>query len=770
MSLLIHKRFLLLFYFAFFSIVSFGQTASIRGFVYEKESGEPMLFTTVFLKGTTIGVATDVNGYFSITKIPAGSYTLTVQALGYDTLEIPVTVKDDEIVTKKLNVTKSGVNIKTIDVSAEGAEKKTDVKMSVTKITPREIKVIPSVGGEPDLAQFIQILPGVVFTGDQGGQLYIRGGTPIQNKVLLDGMIIYNPFHSIGMFSVFDTDIIRNADVYTGGFGAEYGGRISSVMDISTRDGNKKRFAGKVAVNPFTAKLLIEGPIAKAKSEDGGTASFILSTKASYLAQTSKALYNYADSNGLPYNFADIYAKVVLNNPNGSKINFFGFNFNDKVDYTGIAEYNWKTTGFGTSFVMVPGGSAVLIDGNFAFSQYRINLDEAELPSRSSLINGFNLGLGFDYFLGRNELKYGLEVQGFKTDYEFYNIANRKINITENTTEIAGYLKYKKVWDKVVLEPSFRLHYYASLAELSPEPRLGVKFNATKNLRFKAAGGFYSQNLMSTSSDKDVVNLFYGFLSGPDNLQEEFDGEAVDSRLQKAKHAIFGVEYDFPFHIDLNVEVYYKKFDQLTNINKNKLYEDNAANHNKPDELKKDYIVESGDAKGIDILLKYDHKRVYFWAAYSLAYVTRFDGVDTYQPVFDRRHNVNVVGSYTFGKSLLWEFSARFNFGTGFPFTQTQGYYEYLTFEGGLNTDINTANGELGIIYGEQNEGQLPNYFRLDLTLKRTFIIGKNSNLEANASVINAANRENIFYINRVTNQRVDQLPILPSLGVSLSF
>lgn len=764
------KRLLVFIFLFFIGGEVFSQTASIRGFVYEKESGEPLLFTNVFLKGTTYGAATDVNGYFSISKIPPGDYQLSIQALGYDSLAVPVTLKADEIVTKKLFAVKSGINIKTIDVSAESQEKKSDVKISVNKITPKEIKLIPSVGGEPDLAQFIQVLPGVVFTGDQGGQLYIRGGTPVQNKVLLDGMIIYNPFHSIGLFSVFDTDIIRNADIYTGGFGAEHGGRISSVMDISTRDGNKKRYSGKVSANPFTSKLLIEGPISRAKSEDGGSASFILSGKTSYLRETSELFYNYADSNGLPYNFNDIYGKVVLNNPNGSKINFFGFNFQDDVKYTDIADYNWSTTGFGTSFVMVPGTSAVLIDGNFAYSQYKITLDETDQKPRSSLINGFNLGLGFDYFIGRNELKYGLEVQGFKTNFEFSNIANRKISQTENTTELGAFLKYKKVWDKLVLEPSFRIQYYASLAELSPEPRLGIKFNATKNLRFKGAGGYYSQNLLSTSSDRDVVNLFYGFLSAPDNLQKEFDGKKVNSRLQKARHAILGVEYDFPYHIDLNVEVYYKKFDQLTNINRDKLYDDNAANIKKPDYLKKDYVIENGDAKGLDILVKYDHKRIYIWVAYSLAYVKRFDGIRNYQPTFDRRHNLNMVGSYTFGKSLLWEFNARFNFGSGFPFTETAGYYEYLTFEGGINTNIQDANGDLGIIYGELNDGKLPNYFRLDLTLKRTFVLGKNTKLEANASVINSANRKNVFYVNRVTNQRVDQLPIIPSLGVNFSF
>ena len=196
----------------------------------------------------------------------------------------------------------------------------------VSIITPKEIKQLPSVGGEPDLAQYLQVVPGVVFTGDQGGQLYIRGGSPVQNKVLLDGMIIYNPFHSIGLFSVFDADIIRNADVYTGGFGAQYGGRISSIMDITTRDGNKNRLAGKVSATTFGAKLLLEGPIVKQKEEGGGSSSFIFSLKNSYLNQTSKSLYSYIDTNGLPYKFTDLYGKISLNGNNGSKFNLFGFN------------------------------------------------------------------------------------------------------------------------------------------------------------------------------------------------------------------------------------------------------------------------------------------------------------------------------------------------------------------------------------------------------------------------------------------------------------
>nr|MBK9651668.1 TonB-dependent receptor [Bacteroidota bacterium] len=254
---------ILLFIFFLFTISinnSQAQNAIVRGFVYEKESGEAVLFVNVYLKGTKYVAQTDVNGYFSINKVPPGDYFLTVTAMGWDTLSVPVKLVVGETLNKKLFLVKRSVNLRTVEVSAEKTEQKSETKVGVQKITPRDIKRLPSIGGEPDLAQYLQVIPGVIFTGDQGGQLYIRGGTPVQNKVLLDGMIIYNPFHSIGLFSVFDTDILSNTDVYTGAFPSKYGGRISSVMDITTRDGNKKHLSGKISTNTFQSKLLVEGP------------------------------------------------------------------------------------------------------------------------------------------------------------------------------------------------------------------------------------------------------------------------------------------------------------------------------------------------------------------------------------------------------------------------------------------------------------------------------------------------------------------------------
>ncbi|HNQ12355.1 MAG TPA: TonB-dependent receptor [Bacteroidia bacterium] len=745
-------------------------TATVRGFVYEKASGEPLPFTNVYLAKTTYGAATDEHGFFNISKIRPGDYILNVQALGFDSIGVALSLKSGDIVTQKLYVQKRAVELGNIEISAEKQERQSEVKMSVTKVTPKDIEQLPSIGGQADLAQYLQVLPGVVSTGDQGGQLYIRGGTPIQNMVLLDGMIVYNPFHSIGLFSVFDTDIISTADVYTGGYNSEYGGRISSVMDIRTKDGNKKRNTGNLGVNPFLSKVLLEGPIKKAKTDGDGTSSYIISAKHSYLDQSSKSLYSYISDEGLPYSFTDFYGKISLNSDNGSKLNLFGFNFKDKVQYANVSDLNWNSSGFGSSFILIPASSNVFLTGGFAYSTYDITLQEGDDKPRFSSIDGFNVNIGFKNFIGKDYLHYGIELLGFKTNFEFFNISNLKIEQVENTTEIAAFAKYRYVHEKIVLEPGLRFHYYASLNDPSFEPRLGAKYNINESVRIKLAAGMYSQNLLSSVSDRDVVNLFYGFLSGPDNLPKEFDDEKVNTRLQKSQHLLLGAEVDVFENVVVNIEGYYKFFKQLSNLNRDKIYPDNAANANIEDVLKKDFIIERGNATGLDLSLKYSKGPINLWTVYSLSYVDRYDGIRTYTPHFDRRHNVNFVGSYTFGKSKLWHLDARWNFGTGFPFTETTGFYEYLNFEDGITTDYETANGTLGTLFGELNNGKLPAYHRLDIAVKRTFVLGEHSNLEIIGSIINAYNHGNIFYFDRIRYERVDQLPIIPAIGVNLTW
>jgi len=768
----------------FFSVLlnaaGFSQSSALKGFVYLKETGEPAIFVNVILKGTSIGSTTDENGYYTMSTVPLGNYTLMATSIGFDTAYKKITIDaSGQVLSNNLSIGETSIQIDDVTITAERQEALTTVRMSVTKLTPKQIKKMPSIGGDPDLAQYLQVLPGVVFTGDQGGQLYIRGGSPIQNKVLLDGMVVYNPFHSIGLFSVFETDIIKTADIYTGGFGAEHGGRVSSIMDIKTIDGNNQRLGGKISASTFGSKAFLEGPLSKPKKIGAGGSSFILSYKNSFIDQTAPILYSYADTAGLPYRFNDVYGKIALKSSNGSKASFFGFRYADEVNYPNVAGFKWTEFGGGTNFVLIPAVSTTLIDGTIAYSNYSIESTEssegADVSNRQSQITGFNAGMNFTNFKGENQSKFGFEMLGFTTDFSFVNSVNQKIGQAQNTTEIAVYLQNRYNVGKFVFEPSFRMQYYASLATFSPEPRFGFKFNATKRLRIKGAGGFYSQNLISATSDRDVVNLFYGFLSGPDNLQDEIvneDGSTTEVKapLQLGRHAILGFEYDLTRYINVNVEGYYKWFNQLTNLNRNKLYDESKVGGEIPDALKKDFIVETGNAYGIDFSARYEKKQLTVSMVYSWSYVDRWDGTNRYNPIWDRRHNINFLTSYLFGKDQVWSFDARWNIGSGFPLTQTTGFYENIALQGSVGQDVTAENGILGIQYGGLGEGRLPWYHRFDVSIKRKFFLTENSVLEATGSITNVYDRENIFYVNRVTNQRVNQLPFLPSVGVSLTF
>jgi len=760
-----------------FSALSSMAQGIYRGFVYEESSGSIIPYANISLKELPLGGVTDLNGFFQINEIPEGKYTAIISFVGFETQEVPIEIKKLKITSDKYYLAESSEILNDVVISADKIKAKTQVLTSVTTLDAKTITQF-SVGGDPDLVKAIQVIPGVVTTGDQGGQLYIRGGAPIQNLVLLDGMIIYNPFHSIGFFSVFDTDILQSADVYTAGFNAEYGSRTSSVMDVRTRPGNTKRFAGKVTASTYMSKLLFEGPIGKKNDKGIANQSFLVSAKHSYLDQTSKVLYPYAETeyDGLPFTFTDIYGKYTIQSSSGSKFNVYGFSFNDGVKFASDKSIDWTSTGYGLDFSVVPPSSATLIQGDLAVSNYEINSSEIPGQPRRSSISGFNGGLDFTYFVRKaDEIKYGFEAIGYATDLELTNEVGTKIRQTESTTEMAGYMTYRFVSNRWVVDPGLRAHYYGSLGEFSLEPRLGIKFSASDVFRIKASGGIYSQNLVAANSDRDVVNLFYGFLSGPTNLPKTFRGKAVESNLQKSQHAVLGFEYDLLENLTLNVEGYVKYFYPITNINRNKLYEDSPVYADKPEILKKDFIVEEGLARGIDFTLKYTTRNIYLWAVYSYAKVTRDDGVQEYSPHFDRNHNVNIVASYIWGDNMDWEISARFNYGSGFPFTQQQGYYPQMTFVDASGTpnldfDYTEENGQLAINYGDLNQGRLPSYYRLDITIKKNWELNETSDLEIALAATNVYNRENIFYFDRVDFKRVNQLPIMPTLIVAWGF
>ena len=751
---------------------------TIKGVLLDDANGESITFANVFLDEGKYGSATDLNGFFLINKIPEGTYTLHVRYVGYDEYTQQVTIKGKQTVNLNIKL-KSQVSIlKDVVVTGNRVEeRRMESQVSVEKITASQIQQMPSIGGSSDLAQYLQVLPGVNSTGDQGGQLYIRGGSMIQNLTLLDGMIVYNPFHSIGLYSIFETDVLLNADVYTGGFGAEYGGRLSSVMDITTRDGNKKRHTGKIGLNTFGANLILEGPLKKETEHSSATITYLLTAKNSYLSKSSEILYPYIKG-GLPFDFTDLYGKLSLNTGQGSKINFFGFRFDDQVlGYQAISDFHWQNYGAGSNFVLVTGSSSI-IDGNIAYSNYNVNLDDITDKPKSSSIGGFNAQVNVTNFYGKDKLKFGLSLEGYATKYHFTNAYNVTQKQDENTSNISAYATYHMKRDKWILDPGIRLQYYASLSEPCIEPRLSAKWNISDNLRLKFAGGFYSQIILDARSDNDIVNLFNGFLTGSGylNYPTTFHGRTMNSCVQRAQHAVLGVEYDFIEHLTANAEVYYKRFAHLLNMNRNQMYDQSDPAYQqggifeKPQYFLTDFIIEQGFATGIDFSLCYELDRLYLWATYSIGYVSRTDEIQQYNPHYDRRHTINLLATYALGENHEWELSGRWSFGSGFPYTQTAGVFESLHFGDGITSHYWNENGGFGVHYSEVYGGRLPAYHRFDLGAKRKFSIGKRSILEVSLGVTNVYNRNNIFYFDRLSFERVDQLPILGSFGITLSF
>lgn len=776
------KRLYTIIFFLFVAVFSaYGQN-TIKGVLYDDETGEAIPFANVMLDGTKHKVATDINGFFLINKVPDGNYTLLIRYVGYAEYREELTLSKGQVLTRNIKLKESAQVLKDVVITSNRMEeRKVETQVSVEKVTAAQIQQMPSIGGQADIAQYLQVLPGVNSTGDQGGQLYIRGGSMIQNLCLIDGMIVYNPFHSIGLYSIFETDIIHNADIFTGGFGAEYGGRLSSVMDITTRDGNKKRHSGKIGLNTFGANLIVEGPLMKERSEQKkATLTYLIAAKGSYLSKTSKWIYPYVKE-GLPFDFLDVYAKMSLNSGTGSKWSVFGFRFDDKVTgYQSVADYHWVNWGAGTNFVLVTGTSA-LLDGTVAYSNYKINMSDATDKPKYSAISGFNAGLNVTNFFGKHKLKAGILFEGYSTEYVFTNQYGLEQNPgTQYSANLSIYATFKcNVNDKLLIEPGFRFILYTKQQEYVPEPRLAMKYNVNDRLRFKLAGGLYSQMLLDARSDNDIVNLFTGFLTGKSSLDlASINGQEVDSYLQKAQHVVVGGEFDLNRHLSFNLEGYFKNFSQLLNMNHNQMFSkyDEAyqigGSYEKPSYLTSDFVPEKGMAYGVDFSVRLELERLYVWGTYSLGWVTRTnDGDGTYYPHYDRRHTINLLVTYALGKQREWEFSARWNFGSGFPFTQTQGAYENISFSAtGINTDYIATNGDFSIHYAELYKGRLPAYHRLDIGVKRKFSLGKRCLLELNLSATNIYSRENIFYFDRVTFERVNQLPILACFGINFSY
>ncbi|MCD6347093.1 MAG: TonB-dependent receptor [Bacteroidales bacterium] len=745
---------------------SFAQFGQAKGFVVDESNGNPIVQATVLIKDSYRGVATDENGYFMIQKIPEGKIQLCVRFVTYEEKCISLVIESEGTSQVLVQLTPRTIELGEAIISGTRRLWETTNEVAMHKLTPTTINKIPSLTGIPDLGDILQVLPGIIFTGDQGGQFYVRGGAPVHNLVKLDGMTVIKPFHSIGFVSVFDTETIASVDVYTAGFGAEYGGRLSSVIDIRTRPGNRRQFKGTVNMTNFGYGLTLDVPIIKMTKEKPGSVSLLLSNKRSYIDKVDNVIYPYLDEVGIPYQYNDFFVKVSLMDASGDQLDILGTRISDRSWVGETMHSDWLNTAGGVKFITSPNSSKWLYKASSYYSVYSGEFIEVEERPRKTYFSTFENSMNIFRMGEVADWDIGLSLNTYNSIHSFQGIDGIIVEREYFTTELIAYLANKTRIGKWLIEPGMHLAYYADQTFISPEPRLKVKYNLSKTVSLSMASGLYSQNLMSATSDRDVVSLFEGYYMGPHLVQDFFHGKQVINKIQQAWHFVGGINILTKKDVKFTVEGYIKNFTKLVSYNRNRIYRDSYLTWQVPEYLKSFFLLEQGKAYGVDFLADYTRDNFSLWIGYSLAWVFREDEMLKYVPHYDRRHNLNLITGYKFGKHKNWNFKTRWNIGSGFPFTQTNGAYEDFSFIYGSFLMDKEANGDLLAWFGELNKGRLPWYHRLDVGVYRQFDFAHNQKLEVSLVIINAYNRRNMFYINRMNYKRVDQFPILPNLSI----
>ena len=733
------------------------QSAAIRGFVTDDADGQALPGVNVAVEaggGRLVGAAADLDGFYTIAGLTPGRYVLRASFVGYETFADTLNLSEG-IVQIDIRLVQTTTELDEATIEGERTSGAANVTAGLQRIRVEDVALIPAPDVTGDLANYLTTLPGVISTGDRGGQLFIRGGEPSQNLVLLDGMPVFQPFHVLGFYSAFSNDILSTADVYAGGYKARFGGQLSSVLDITTRNGNKRRFGASASVAPFVSSILFEGPIVRDKG------SFLISGRKSVIEQGAANLI----SEPLPFDFGDVFGKVHFALTPASQISVSGLYTFDigtigDPDAPRPDEVRYNNAGGSLRYLLLPAAVPILGSVGLSYSYLDTQLGPS-VPSeslspeialvRSSRISRFNAQFDLTYFLRNADVRFGGFVRTATTDNDlgglFQNIASDRSNVTEAGLYIEPELK---IGSALRVTPGFRATLSPSLGEEFFEPR----FRAVLELgghRLSAAVGLYNQPIVGISDRRDATSIFTIWTTAP------------FAEIPRALHVLGGYRMQPTRWLDLAVEGFYKDLQNLS-----------IAEWTAFPRLTVNLQAAEGEAYGMDVRAEVRAGDAYFSANYGLSYVTyaatqeHFElwyGDETlvFRPPHDRRHQATLIASapvFGFDVSLRWQF------GSGLPYSRAFGFDVYIPPS---NTpDVFNEPGQPRVIYERPYNGLLPNYHRLDVSVDRTFDLGFAS-LTAQAGLINAYDRRNLFAFDIFTQKRVDQLPLIPTFGLKLT-
>jgi hypothetical protein len=730
-------RFLLL-----FPALSIAQGIDLRGIVTDSTTQEKLPFANIVLVGTNKGAATNLNGFYLIPNVLPGEYDLSVSSVGYQkkVQRVFVGIKGPIIVSVAL----SPVVVEMSEVLVESSVKRElkEINTSIHILDSKDIAAVPATVQE-DVFRSIQILPGIVSTSDVNSHFYVRGGGGDQNLILLDGMKIYNPFHAFGAFSIFDTDIIKTAEVFTGAFPPGYGGRLSSVVNMSTRDGRAKTVGGKAGINFLSAKLQIEGPVLPK------TQWLINARKLMF----KKTLTQFFDRDS-PVDFYDAFVKITNQSDEDSRFGVQAFFSGDdlKNDNPADPDYSWRTSSIGT----IASGLLqerllvhVVACQNF-FEGKRIPKSLSGAAPSSTKVKEVGVKTEATYYMDNQDLFF------FGFEFNFPTFEYKVRNTSGFDHRVADALVESWVWVRYQTNVGFwkvdgGLHtdvgsMFARGFDISLlQPRLNMSVVLLSDWKIKASYGRFTQNIITVNNEDDVISIFDAWIPVPEKLEGE-----------KADHYVAGIEGNVSPTLSASLQGYYKHFGSLVTYNRDKT-----------DALDPDYVNSKGDAYGAETLLRYGIPLVDVYAAYTIGWTTIKAGDFEYPPRYDRRHTMHLMTVFHPMKSL--DLTLRWEFGSGFPFTQTMGYYDRLVLDNVFDGEFVSETGNPYTRLGDKNAARLPVYHKLDFSAVYRFtLLGLRGTLGGH--IVNLYDRKNMFYFDRSTGRRINMLSFFPSVTLDLEY
>ncbi|MDP2363550.1 MAG: TonB-dependent receptor, partial [Ignavibacteria bacterium] len=627
------------------------QTGTLRGSVLDSLSGEALPFTNILLENTSIGVSTDAKGYFVITGIPANqTYSIKVSFMGYDPKILDLLIKADEITRIQVLLSPGKIQLQDIEKVGNKYKQPNETDLGLQKIDIRKIESLPK-GVETDIFRSLQFLPGVQSTGDVSARYYVRGSSSNQNLILYNGVTVYNPYHALGLFSIIDPEIINSLEFYKGGFPSEYGGKLSSVLNLISKDGNKNNFSGSAAVSFLTAKTSFEGPLP--------FGSFIITARKSLFSDVLKKFLNYKNA---PFEFHDLAFKVNYTSSKTktlTKFNVHGFNSADKLinDTPKNADYKWSNNIYGANLFQEWENIPLFSQSSLSISSFNGEVipKESITKPRKNIVNDITLKSDFTYInQNRNEVYVGINLTSIETELFFENLQAGITNIKDRALQFALYGKYKFLQlDSFGADIGTRLNVLTLTQQRGSivEPRVSLTYNFLPNLIIKGAWGIYTQELITLTNENEVISIFEPWVITPDYLKPS---EAI--------HYVLGLEFISLSNFNFTIETYYKLLKNTAEQN------DKKANASDPD-----FIQGKGESYGSEFMFNYQTPLLQATASYSLSWAYKeIDGWVSY-PKYDSRHSLNLNLTLNFGKG--WESSISWFFNSGLPFTQIIGYY-----------------------------------------------------------------------------------------------